>query len=139
LEPLLGRWAGAFFACGLLAAGLSSAVTAPLAAAYATCGVLGWGTDLKSSGARGVWVPVLLAGIVFSLLAVRPIAAIIFAQAANGLLLPVIAAFLLYVANDRNLLGSRANGPVSNLLGGTMVAVAAALGIRSLLLALSGL
>ncbi len=81
----------------------------------------------------------MLAGMVFSLLAVRPIAAIIFAQAANGLLLPIIAAFLLYVANDRSLLGSRANGPLSNALGGTMVLVAAALGIRSLLLAFSGL
>ncbi len=139
LEPILGRWAGAFFACGLLAAGLSSAITAPLAAAFATCGVLGWTTDLRSRGARGVWVPVLLAGIVFSLLAVRPVAAIIFAQAANGLLLPIIAAFLLYAANDRGLLGSRANGLLSNVLGGVMVLVAAALGVRSLLLAISGL
>ena len=139
LEPILGPWAGAFFACGLLAAGLSSAITAPLAAAFATCGVLGWSTDLKSTRARGVWVPVLLAGIVFSVVAVRPIAAILFAQAANGLLLPIIAAFLLYVANDRSLLGSRANGALSNALGGTMVLVAAALGIRSLVLAFSGL
>jgi len=139
LEPILGRWAGVFFACGLLAAGLSSAVTAPLAAAFATCGVLGWSTDLRSTRARGVWVPVLLVGIVFSLIAVRPIAAIIFAQAANGLLLPIIAAFLLYVANDRSRLGTHANGLLSNALGGTMVVVAAALGIRSLLLAFSGL
>jgi len=139
LQPLLGRWAGAFFACGLLAAGLSSAITAPLAAAFATCGVLGWSVDLKSPRVRAVWVSVLLAGVVFSLLAVRPIAAIIFAQAANGLLLPVIAGFLLYVVNDRSLLGSRTNGLVSNLLGGTMVLVAATLGIRSVLLALLGI
>ncbi|KPJ91060.1 MAG: manganese transporter [Gemmatimonas sp. SG8_17] len=138
LQPLLGRWAGAFFACGLLAAGLSSAITAPLAAAFATCGVLGWNVDLKFARVRMVWGSVLLAGVVFSLLAVRPIAAIIFAQAANGLLLPIIAGFLLYVVNDRNLLGSRTNGPVSNLLGATMVLVAAALGIRSVLLAILG-
>jgi Mn2+/Fe2+ NRAMP family transporter len=138
LEPLLGRWAGGFFACGLLAAGLSSAITAPLAAAYATCGVLGWDTRLSSTRARAVWVPVLVAGIIFSLLAVRPVPAIIFAQAANGLLLPIIAGFLLYVANDRTLLGARANGWISNLLAGSMVAVAALLGIRSLMRALAG-
>lgn len=139
LEPLLGQWAGAFFALGLLAAGLSSAITAPLAAAYATCGVLGWETDLRSAKARAVWVLVLLAGVLFALLALRPIAAIIFAQAANGLLLPIIAGFLLYVANDSSILGTRVNGRVSNLLGGTMVLVAALLGIRSLVRALSGL
>ncbi|MGD8699022.1 MAG: Nramp family divalent metal transporter [Gemmatimonadales bacterium] len=139
LEPLLGRWAGAFFACGLLAAGLSSAITAPLAAAYATCGVMGWDTDLSSWSARAVWMPVLAVGVVFSALALRPIPAILFAQAANGLLLPVVAGFLLYLANDRSLLGSRANGRASNLLGTTMVLVAAALGLRSLLRAVAGL
>lgn len=139
LEPFLGRWAGAFFACGLLAAGLSSAITAPLAAAYATCGVMGWETDLRSRSARWVWVAVLAVGVVFSALAVRPIPAILFAQAANGLLLPIVAGFLLYAANDRSLLGSRANGWKSNLLGATMVLVAAALGLRSVLGAIAGL
>lgn len=139
LEPTLGRWAGVFFACGLLAAGLSSAITAPLAAAYATCGVLGWEGDLKSRSARGVWVPVLAAGVFFSLLALRPIPAIIFAQAANGVLLPVVAAFLLFLANDRTLLGAWANGRASNLLGALAVVIAAMLGVRSLALALGGL
>jgi manganese transport protein len=48
LEPLLGRWAKAFFAVGLMAAGLTSAITAPLAAAYATSGALGWKIDMAS-------------------------------------------------------------------------------------------
>ncbi|UCC48242.1 MAG: Nramp family divalent metal transporter [Gemmatimonadota bacterium] len=139
LEPLLGRWAGAFFACGLLAAGLSSAITAPLAAAYATCGVLGWEGGLQAPRARLVWILVLGAGVLFSLLAVRPVPAIIFAQAANGLLLPIVAGFLLYLANDRGLLGVRANGRASNILGVVAVVVAAILGLRSLLRALFGL
>ncbi|UCF20166.1 MAG: Nramp family divalent metal transporter [Gemmatimonadota bacterium] len=139
LEPLLGRWAGAFFACGLLAAGLSSAITAPLAAAYATCGIFGWPVDLKAPAARVVWASVLLIGVAFSLLAVRPIPVIIFAQAANGLLLPLIAGLLLLIANDRALLGVWANGRLSNLLGGAAVLVAAVLGLRSLLRALAGL
>ena len=82
---------------------------------------------------------VLLVGVIFSLLAVHPVPAIIFAQAANGLVLPIIAGFLLYVANDRTLLGARANGLVSNLLAGSMVAVATLLGVRSVIRALSGL
>lgn len=139
LEPVLGPWARTFFACGLLAAGLSSAVTAPLAAAYATCGIMGWSGDLRSVGARGVWATVLLAGVVFSALAVRPIPAILFAQATNGLLLPIVAAFLLVAANDRGLLGARANRASSNVLGLAAVLVAALLGVRSLIRALTGI
>ena len=136
LEPLLGGWAGAFFSMGLLAAGLSSAITAPLAAAYATCGVLGWNGDLRGAPARRVWILVLVVGVVLSALAVRPVPAIIFAQAANGLLLPVVAVFLLYLANDRKLLGARVNGWVSNLVGVGVVLVAMALGLRAVLKAL---
>ncbi len=139
LEPLLGRWAGTFFAVGLLAAGFSSAITAPLAAAYATCGVMGWSSDLRGRAARGVWVLVLAAGVLFSALAVRPVPAIIFAQVANGLLLPIIAGFLLYVANDRRLLGGHANGAASNLAGAAVVVLAMVIGLRSLLLAFGGL
>ncbi|MEE9244580.1 MAG: divalent metal cation transporter, partial [Gemmatimonadota bacterium] len=139
LEPLLGRWAGTFFAVGLLAGGFCSEITAPLAAAYATCGVLGWSSDLRGRAARGVWVLVLAAGVLFSALAVRPVPAIIFAQVANGLLLPIIAGFLLYVANDRRLLGGRANGAASNLAGAAVVVLAMVIGLRSLLLAFGGL
>ena len=46
LAPLLGRAAPVFFGLGLFAAGLTSAITAPLAAAYAASGALGWPPDL---------------------------------------------------------------------------------------------
>ena len=45
LTPLLGRAAPVFFGLGLFAAGLTSAITAPLAAAYAASGALGWRPD----------------------------------------------------------------------------------------------
>lgn len=49
LEPLLGAAAKYFFAIGLLAAGLTSAITAPLAASFAVCGALGWPRDFSDS------------------------------------------------------------------------------------------
>ena len=62
LEPLLGPAATWFFAIGLLATGVSSAITAPLASSYAICGVLGWGRDLRSPRFRAVWAATLLIG-----------------------------------------------------------------------------
>lgn len=133
LEPVLGRWAKALFAAGLFAAGTTSAVTAPLAAAWAVAGALGWRRDLDARGVRAVWVAVLATGAGFAATGVRPVAAIVFAQAANGLLLPAVAAFLVVVVNDRRRMGRWANGPWANAVAAVVVAVAALLGLRALL------
>lgn len=136
LEPLLGPAAKYFFAVGLLAAGLTSAVTAPLAAAYATSGVLGWPRDLSALRFKAVWAIIIVIGTVFAALGTEPVQAILFAQAANGVLLPVIAVFLLFVMNRRRLLGEYRNGVAGNVLGGFVVLVATGLGVYSILSAL---
>jgi len=128
LEPLLGPAAGYVFAAGLFAGGFTSAITAPLAAAYAVCGALGWRDNLSAPGFRLVWVVVLLTGTLFAALGTRPLTAILFAQMANGLLLPIVAVFLLLVMNSRTLLGQHTNGAGANLLGGMVVAIAIGLG-----------
>ena len=133
LEPLLGKTATLFFSVGLLAAGVSSGITAPMAAAYATQGILGWEPGLTGSRQRGVALAVVGTGILFGALGVQPVPAITLAQAANGVLLPVVAVFLLWAANDRRRLGQHANGTMANLIGGLVVAVAAGLGIWALL------
>jgi manganese transport protein len=132
LEPLLGPHARVFFAMGLLAAGLTSAITAPLAAAYATAGALGWPRDLSDLRLRAVWTTVLAVGIVFAGVGVRPVPAILFAQVANGILLPAIAVFLLLAVNDRRWMGERANGVGMNLAATLVVLVALGLGLRAL-------
>ncbi|HEX3158422.1 MAG TPA: Nramp family divalent metal transporter [Gemmatimonadaceae bacterium] len=131
LEPLLGSWARHFFGMGLLAAGLTSAITAPLAAGYALAGAFGWPADLRDRRLRLTWGLVMLTGTAFALAGVRPLPAIVFAQAANGLLLPAIAVFLLVVLNDRQLLGRSVNGPLANVLGATVTLLAAFLGARA--------
>lgn len=128
LENILGSAAQACFAVGLLAAGLTSAVTAPLAAAYATCGVLGWRADLRGGAFRAVWITILLSGTLLATLGIEPVQGIVFAQAANGLLLPLVAAFLLVAVNRPALMGAYRNGLLGNLLAGGVLLVAVALG-----------
>ena len=123
LEPLLGRGAKWFFGAGLLAAGLSSAVTAPLGAAYAVTGVWGKSGDLKSGSFRAVWAAVIVVGAAFAITGTRPVTMILVAQAANGLILPLVAAVLLFVMNRQDLLGKYKNGPTANVLGWTIVLV----------------
>ena len=133
LEPLLGPAAKYFFALGLVAAGLTSAVTAPLAAAYATAGAMGWSLDLKDRRFRAVWSAIILVGMVLALAGGSPVAIIIFAQATNGLLLPLVAVFLLIAMNRKDLLGRYRNNTAANLLGGAVVIAVAGLGICKLL------
>lgn len=129
LEPVLGSAANGFFAFGLLAAGLTSAITAPLAAGFAVSGALGWSTDFSDRHFRAICMSVLFIGTLFSAVGTKPIAAILFAQAANGLLLPVTAVFLLIIMNRKDLLGEYRNSFVSNILGVAVVITVAGLGL----------
>jgi manganese transport protein len=133
LEPLLGPAAKWFFAIGLFAAGMTSSVTAPLAAAYAVSGALGVKPDLASHRFRAIWAAIIVIGMGFAWFGTKPVQAIVIAQAANGILLPLIAVFLLVVMNRRDLLGEHRNGLVGNLLGAFVVVVATGLGVYTLL------
>ena len=114
------RLAGLILGLGLLGAGLSSAITAPMAACYAAAGIFGWSTDLKSKQNRCVLGIVLLAGWSIAaagiLWEVKPESAIILAQAANGLILPILALLLWWLASNTKVLGEYVNGRVAQSL-----------------------
>lgn len=134
LVQRFGSWGSALFGWGLFAAGLSSAVTAPLAAAMTARSLFGedrW--HARSWRFRSVWMGVLATGIIFGLAGLQPIPVIILAQALNGLLLPVVAVFLLLVCNDRELVGIRGLSTLPHTLAmALVVAVTLVLGLSNL-------
>jgi NRAMP (natural resistance-associated macrophage protein)-like metal ion transporter len=134
LEPAYGPAARILVGAGLCAAGLSSAITAPLATAYAICEV----TGRPKTGwvFKGVALTVVAIGLGVALLGIRPVELILVAQVANGLLLPVVATFLLITMNRKSVLGAHTNGPLRNVLGLLVVLIAAFLGLRLILRAL---
>ena len=133
LEPLLGSWAKWFFGIGLFAAGFTSAITAPLSAAFATTGALGYKKDMKSIKFKSVWMIVLGVGIVLSGLGMSsPTELILVAQAANAIILPIIAIFLIYVLNHNDL-GEYKNKLWNNILGLCILCVTLMISYRSLL------
>jgi manganese transport protein len=132
LEPLLGQYASYFFAIGLFSAGLTSAITAPLAAAFALSGALGWKAELSNRKFKMIWLIVIIVGTVFASIGLKPLAAILFAQAANGLLLPIIAIYLIWVMNQKALLGKHSNGFATNTLAAIVVLFVSCLGLYKL-------
>ena len=132
LAPLYGDFASYFLGIGLFAAGITSAITAPLAAAYVARGCFGWKSGLKSKKFRSVWILILILGVVFSSLGFKPIEIIKFAQVANGILLPVVAGILLWVVNKKVVLGNYVNSKFQNILGFVILILTIFLGIRGL-------
>ncbi|MBE7005019.1 MAG: divalent metal cation transporter [Ruminococcaceae bacterium] len=133
LTPILGGWATAAFGIGLFAAGMSSAITAPLAAAFASSGILGWGEDMKNRKLQAIWGIVLCFGLVaVCTLGASPTEIILFAQAANAFLLPITAILLMLVSNDREFMEGHSNGAVLNALGILVVAVALLIAFRNM-------
>ena len=133
VEPAFGASARILLGLGLLAAGLTSAITAPMATAYAVAELRGGDEAARGRTFRLVALVVVAIGTVIAVSGVRPVTLILVAQAANGLLLPVVAGVLLVVMNRRSLLGERTNGLLPNLAGGAALLLATALGLRALL------
>ena len=132
LEPLYGENAKYLLGIGLFAAGITSAITAPLAAAYVAKSCFGWKASLKDNRFRAVWAIILLLGVVFSSLDFSPIEIITFAQVANALLLPIVAIFLVWIVNKANVLGKYKNTLFQNILAICIILITIILGIKGI-------
>jgi Mn2+/Fe2+ NRAMP family transporter len=137
----LGSWSRVVFGTGLFAAGLTSAITAPFAAALTARSVFGEDNDGWSDRSwrfRVVWGGVLGVGVLCGLAEIRPIPAILAAQAMNGVMLPFVAVFLLLAVNDVRLIGAKhANGCAANVALIAVVAVTILLGLTGVIKALA--
>jgi len=133
LSPLYGEFAKYFLGLGLFAAGITSAITAPLAAAYVAKGCLGWKGGLQSKKFRIVWATILFLGVFCSSIGIKPIEIIKFAQVANGMLLPIIAGILLWIMNRKTVLGSYTNSKTQNIFGCIILGITIFLGLKVIL------
>ena len=133
LEPLLGNAATYCMGIGLIAAGLSSALTAPIAAAYAARGLFDWPDDDRDIKFRAVWISIILFGVIVAMTGLQPIYIIKFAQITNAILLPLIVIFLISICNNKTILGKYTNTWVSNVLGVALTIIAFSLTIKTLI------
>jgi len=132
LNSYINDYALYIFGFGMFAAGLTSAITAPLASAITARSLLGqnskgWKSDsfkfqLVASG-------ILLVGITFGVLQIKPVPAIIIAQAFNGFILPFISIFMLMIINNPIIMKKRINSHVSNVFMGFVVWITILIGV----------
>lgn len=132
LHPLYGSMATILMGVGLFAAGMTSAITAPLAAAYVASGCLGWSTDLNNKRFKIVWRAVLLVGVVLATLQIKPITLIQVAQVANGTLIFIIVALVLWLINQQTLMKKAKNTPLQNILGVFVFVITLVVGLKGI-------
>ncbi len=138
LELYIGKSALYVFGFGMFAAGFSSAITSPLASAITASSLFKteknktkWET--KSLYFRLVIIGVLGVGLTFGFMQVKPIPAIILAQAINGLFLPLVSIFLLFVVNNAKIMGNdHINGWISNIMMTVVVWITMILGANNI-------
>jgi Mn2+/Fe2+ NRAMP family transporter len=74
---------------------------------------------------------ILILGMVFSSFGIKPVTLITLAQLANGILLPLISGWLLWISTKKDLLGSHALGAKGITFGLVIWVITLLLGIKS--------
>jgi Mn2+/Fe2+ NRAMP family transporter len=122
LRPLAGGAATAFFALGLIGSGLLAVPILTTAGAYAVCEAFNWRHGLNEAWRQSkVFYVIIIAstmiGASINLLHVNPVKALVWTAVLNGILAPPLLALIMIMANSRDVMGDRTNGPVLNALG----------------------
>ncbi len=135
LVPLAGQGAGLLFGVGLLGASTLAAAVMPLSTAYAVTEAFGWESGISKRFGEapmfmGLFTFLIAVGAAIVALSDFPLVPLILvSQNVNGLLLPIVLAFILRLAGNRALMGEHANGAVSRVLGLGVAAVASTLSV----------
>ncbi|HET6671402.1 MAG TPA: Nramp family divalent metal transporter, partial [Pyrinomonadaceae bacterium] len=135
LQPLAGNYAEALFAVGLLGASMLAAGVLPLATAYSVSEALGFEKGVSRSFREapiflGIFTFLVAVGAAIAVLPNLPlIKVLLVTQVINGLLLPVILFAVLRLINDKELMGTRVNGPLYNIAAWLTVLVVTLLSV----------
>ena len=132
IEPVYGSFSKFLMSLGLISAGLTSAITAPLAAAFVACGCFGWKSNLKSFKFRSIWIIILIIGTIISSTGIKLIIIIQFAQVTNALLLPIIVFTLYYIMNNNKIFGSYSNSLFQNIIGFLIIILTVFLSLKTI-------
>lgn len=129
MRPLAGKYASILFALGLLNASLFSAAILPLSTSYTVCEAFGWESSVSRRFKEApvffaIYTALIVLGAAIILLPIQSLVKTMMAsQTLNGVLLPVILITMLYLINDKRIMGKHTNGRLSNILSWVTVVI----------------
>jgi NRAMP (natural resistance-associated macrophage protein)-like metal ion transporter len=131
LQPVAGSLSVDLFAIGLFGASMLAAAVVPLSTSYALSEALGVERSVSRSFAEaplflGFFTMQILIGSVVALVPGNLVRLLINTQVLNGIITPIILAFILILANRKSVLGDAANGMLfRSVATGVVIAVSA--------------
>jgi NRAMP (natural resistance-associated macrophage protein)-like metal ion transporter len=135
LKPFLGVFASRAFAIGMLGAALLAAGVLPLSTSYSLAEAFGFERGVSRSWKEapffwGLFTFLIIIGVAVAMLPNLPIIQILLnLYLLNGLLLPVILFAILYLVNQKRLMGRYTNGLVYNIVSYALAIVVSALAV----------
>ena len=122
LQPLFGDKGKALFCLGLFSAAYSSFLINSMIGGFVLADGLGLGSKPDDPWTRRLTAAVLLTGMGVALYViktgVKPVGAIVMAQAVTVIAAPLMAGVLLWLCNRKDTMGEHRNGPLLNIVGG---------------------
>ena len=144
LAPFAGQYAQALFAIGLVAASFLAACVLPLTTAFVVCEAFGWEAGVsftwkEAPTFKGIFTVVIAASAVVVLLPdINLLSVMLTAQLVNGIILPVLLAFMAIIAADKRIMGAYRSRLVSRVLVWGTVGVVAVLTVALFAMQLLG-
>ena len=115
LEPLVGSFATAMFAIGIIAAGVSSQFPNVLMLPWLLCDYNQSERKMTLPKYRIMVFIISLLGLVVPIFKASPVFVMILSQAFNSVLLPMTAGCILYLGNRRDVMGEHKNKLMTNI------------------------
>lgn len=130
LKPLAGDYASLIFAVSLANASLLGAIIVPLTTAYYICEAMGWEAGINKTfkeAPQFMWIYTLTIFISSSLILIPNIPLVflmVLSSVINGLLLPFVLVYSLFLVNNRSLMGEYINPRGYNYISlGTIIVI----------------
>jgi Mn2+/Fe2+ NRAMP family transporter len=129
LFPLAGRYSAWLFALGLLNASIFAASVLPLSTSYFLCEGMGWDSGLNKRFWDApqfyiLYTLLIVLGATIILMPGAPLLTImVLAQVVNGSLLPFVLVFMLFLINNRKIMGPYINSKVFNIIAWSTTAI----------------
>ena len=120
--PYAGEMAKTIFALGIIGSGLITVPVLAGSSGYALSDVFGWkeGLSKKFRQAKGFYLIIAastLVGLWINFANIDPIRALVYTAVINGIIAAPILYIIMRAANDKNILGNKVNGRISNIIG----------------------
>lgn len=130
LEPFAGQFASLLFALGIVGTGLLAVPVLAGSASYAVSETFRWkeGLSLPLLQARGFYGVIAAAtfiGFLMNFLGIPPFRMLYLAAVCNGVLAAPLMVMILFISNDRRVVGKHVNTPIQNILGWTITVLMA--------------